>query len=701
MVNYSTLQAAIDAGKENMTTLRSGYTDCDDSFSYNTEINWFKFEGEVVSKVYISDYGYFGISSDRGTININNRDGCLLGEYRELGEINGIKFCKFKVESRSYYSNSSTYQTDAYHSYYDIFFFENGIIYLNWYEVPSQYFSGNNRFTCNEVTDNFSVTSGTPCEYYWVPQNSEGTAFNNAVAGKPNLSPAPPGPSPEPAPDPDIEYNFELGTYRVKLRSSYKILNGTLKHKDSKPFQFNSIAPPLPGDEYTFITNQNIKIETDNCLPIASEYFDPTIISETGESNGLEYTIYDGKLCIITGNQTSEDVPSLGYPWWPDYPEVYPNLVIYADANFISLKGMFQQNSSGATQMQITFGKNAHFANPINCDNAFGCNASENPYESYLEVIDNISGEIIHVSSVYNMFSGITFELNPDSDDDYIKINNHFWNTLDFSACTSLARMFAQNRFGHRYIDFSQHDLSNVTDIYYMFYNANLDDLDFGPTFIEANVHNIRCLFSGEMNSCRIDSFRLRSVITDMDYLFGNRLGGGSSNLEFVDLGAPEVAQSSAPAAYAFYHCYNLKRVILTNQRISVSYSDRATMFNGDSNIERIDCPYSTSTNITLPKTMYDMDGNSYNTLPGNNNSIFADETDAPDWFNFTDDQTYVLTDDDGNIINISGAISYTEVKNGNKKYKVYNEQFIVSNNDNIVYPSAYADMPKWTVYGV
>lgn len=709
MADYNNLQAAITAGETNMTVLRNNVKNDDNTVAYDTDVNWFKYDGVTVDKIYSSGNSWIGFGKSSEQLRVNRRDGAVWYEYKETGSINGIKFFKFRWKGTSHYSQS--YTTESSQSNFDVFLFENGIIYLNWYKVPTSYFSGTNSLSDSDETHSFSPSSGEPYECYWTSSDEDHSIWSDAVEGKPEITPPIP-----PAPDPDIVYDFVDGRYRVKLRSTYMVLGSNReKHKDSNPFEFISKKIAPPGEMYTFISRSNRSVDTDNYYPYVDNNID-TEVSEEGTINGLNYKIYgNSKICIITGTQTSGETPSGGYPWKPDYPEVYTDLVFYIDANLICMDNLFQQNGSGATQREIVFGKNCTFANPISCINAFGEGGGVNVYQSYLLCINNISNNKIHVSNAKGMFSGISLDFRrPENQDtDYDAANWNFWiNTLDFSSCTSFEEMFAENRSALLEADFSMHDLSNVTNIYQMFRNSNVAYIDFGSTFDESNVTTMNYFIGGEMNHPKITEFELHSKLTNgADAIFGCRLGSGCDDLEEVDLSAPEpvivASHSYTTWEYAFYSCSKLRYINLENQIVTEDYNDsyKGYIFSGCNNLEILVCPFQTwgsnYDRIKIPKTMYDCDGRSYSYLADGNKILVSDRDSAPDWFDFTRTVPYSIVDDDGNSIDIGPDTHVDEVIDETylfKKYKVFGNSIIVANNSNIEYPSELSNKPKWVI---
>lgn len=186
MANYTSLQAAIDAGTENMTALSFNSRNDDGTTAYQTGIDWFAFNGVNVSTIYSCGNSYLGFGANTSNLCVNQRDCAVYSEYMEVGTIGVSRFLKFRWVGTSYYSSS--FQNDPnYQQHYDVFLIDNGQIFLNFYEVPVQTGGGRNSLTCGSENINFSVTQGQPCEYTFTPSDPvKGTGWSVSTE-RPNL----------------------------------------------------------------------------------------------------------------------------------------------------------------------------------------------------------------------------------------------------------------------------------------------------------------------------------------------------------------------------------------------------------------------------------------------------------------------------------------------------------------------------------
>lgn len=186
MADYRTLQAAIDAGADNMTALRLNSRNDDSTSNYSTGIDWFFFNATKVANIYSSGNSFLGFGTNAEQLKVNRRDCAVWSEYMETGNIGTNRFLKFKWVGTSYYS--SGYQNDPnYQQHYDVFLIDNGQIYLNFYEVPVNTGSGANSLTCGSENVTFTITAGEPCEYTFTPSDPATGKGWTVEAGRPNL----------------------------------------------------------------------------------------------------------------------------------------------------------------------------------------------------------------------------------------------------------------------------------------------------------------------------------------------------------------------------------------------------------------------------------------------------------------------------------------------------------------------------------
>lgn len=186
MANYKTLQDAINAGTSNMTTIFSG-TRYDGGWgTIQTEIDWFKFNGAVLSSIYIAGDSYLGFNGTGTNFYVNRRDGSVWEFYKETGYISTTKFLKVRWVGHAYW-NSSYNPSAADRIEWDLFFFDTGQMFLRFYKVPTRYFTNTNGINA-DTNVTFSTSSGTACEKTFTPSNAaEGKGWSISD-GRPTIT---------------------------------------------------------------------------------------------------------------------------------------------------------------------------------------------------------------------------------------------------------------------------------------------------------------------------------------------------------------------------------------------------------------------------------------------------------------------------------------------------------------------------------
>lgn len=176
MANYSDITEAIAAGITNMTVIRDGIKNDDGVDTVATEIDWFKFNSTTVSNVYCSGNSWigFGVNNENYSLKVNRRDCACYYLYKETGTIGSATFFRIRWHGYSGYNKTSS----TYSQQFEVFLFDTGQIYLNFFTVPTSYFNGTNALVCS-TTVTYSVTSGTACDYTFTPSDSStGTGWS-------------------------------------------------------------------------------------------------------------------------------------------------------------------------------------------------------------------------------------------------------------------------------------------------------------------------------------------------------------------------------------------------------------------------------------------------------------------------------------------------------------------------------------------
>ena len=183
MATYTHLQAAIDAGVTNMTAVRNNSGNDDSTDTVATGITWFYFNSVPVTNLYVSGNSWIGFGASNEQLKVNRRDAKVYYEYTETGTIGANKFFKLRWCGYSTYNQTA----DAYAQQFDVFLFDNGQIFLSFYDVPTSSFDGTKALVCDSTTVSFSPTAGTAGEWTFTPTDAASGTGWSVATDRPNL----------------------------------------------------------------------------------------------------------------------------------------------------------------------------------------------------------------------------------------------------------------------------------------------------------------------------------------------------------------------------------------------------------------------------------------------------------------------------------------------------------------------------------
>ena len=186
MADYKTMTAAVNAGLTNMTVLRNHVRNDSGTTAYTTGIDWFKFNGNTVSKIYSSGDSWLGFGQNTRHLQVNYRDSAVWDEYHETGKVGYLKFYKFTWKGTSGYQASYETRTE-YQQYYDVFLLSDGRIYLNYYTVATALTGGTNALKCGTASVSYAVTPVVPCEYTFTPSDPSTGKGWSVAPGRPEV----------------------------------------------------------------------------------------------------------------------------------------------------------------------------------------------------------------------------------------------------------------------------------------------------------------------------------------------------------------------------------------------------------------------------------------------------------------------------------------------------------------------------------
>lgn len=137
-MNYNSVEEIISAGITNMTAIRNNSKN-DDGTDTLTGVDWFTFNGTVVSNIYVSGNTWFGFGTNSEQLKVNRRDTASWWVYREEGTLfDFYKFLKIRWSGYSYYSSTSV----GYKMTYDVILWDTGDISLHMVDVPASNWDG-------------------------------------------------------------------------------------------------------------------------------------------------------------------------------------------------------------------------------------------------------------------------------------------------------------------------------------------------------------------------------------------------------------------------------------------------------------------------------------------------------------------------------------------------------------------------------
>lgn len=154
-----------------MAVLRNNVAQ-DDGVDTVAGVDWFAFNGAVVSNLYVSGNSYVGFGSNAEHLKICRRDCKMYYLYRQEGVIGVTKFLKIRWEGYSQYNLTN----NSYALAWELFMFDDGGMFLNLVAVPSvSGYLGTSTLTCGSGTYTYAVDLATPVVYSFLPQ--EGSKF--------------------------------------------------------------------------------------------------------------------------------------------------------------------------------------------------------------------------------------------------------------------------------------------------------------------------------------------------------------------------------------------------------------------------------------------------------------------------------------------------------------------------------------------
>ena len=170
MANYNSLEDMLNT-TENMECLVNNIRHDDDVMQF-VGVDWFKFNGSLISNIFVSGNSFIGLGANAEHLLVCRRDAAMYSFYREEGEIYGTyKFLKLRWEGYAQYNNTS----EDVRLYYEWFFFDTGDMLLNIIKSPNAAgYLGSNRINGSTNKDfTVAVTQQQYITFYHKDDNGK------------------------------------------------------------------------------------------------------------------------------------------------------------------------------------------------------------------------------------------------------------------------------------------------------------------------------------------------------------------------------------------------------------------------------------------------------------------------------------------------------------------------------------------------
>ena len=603
MANYANLQEAIDAGTSNMkqeeyrsASLSSFYID-----------HWIP---------HYATLDYKSSSQYYHTISLDNT-GCEYviadGEYSyeenitvlsEYGYINGHYFTRMRITlpTRWGYGHIDTI--------IEVFFFDTCQLYVR--NIQPDYYTSYLKTSTERV--DISYTSREYSEFTFTPTDRDNGVGWSAEEGIPEL---PDLPDPSEAPTPTIIYDFQKNVrYRAKVRTWYLPPTGAKRSIESEPSE--EFTGTDTSGFYTTLKGLRIDKKTGEVWSGDKTDLKATVRYE-GDLKGLHYRAYacDGEnygVAVITGVQTDRISIVTEWPFMnQSVPPYYT--AMYCDATLTDTDYFFWNNDRfGNFFEEFTLGTKGKIEDTIdsmmfNFPGDYGA----------MTCLDNISGTRINCDAIGIFYRQHLMLEGPT----YAERLQRFLNSLDFPQ-TTYDSMFKDGGlyspfYGGMELDFSFLKSSYDTPISYLLY---------------------RCYVKGpiDLRNLKISTmqYAFASIYYEIEVLFNSdnagTLSANSLNHAFeyslvrrVDLTGFAARSSSVNCIYTFNACSVLEFLDMTGLTLrcySASYTQN--FLTNCTNLKEFRTPdYAGNYPPELPITMYDSEGNAYDTMPANKTLYF------------------------------------------------------------------------------
>lgn len=168
-MNYDHIEDAMNTITD-MEVIRNN-TKQDDGVDKLAGIDWFKFNNKACDFIYASGNSYIGFGTDTSHLKVCNRDGAMYYLYRQEATLYGFyNFLKIRWEGYTRYN----FTTVEYKLIYELFVFDNGDMFLNLIQVPTNTaYLGTSTILSNGTNNPLGVVAATPdmIAFYHIDEN--------------------------------------------------------------------------------------------------------------------------------------------------------------------------------------------------------------------------------------------------------------------------------------------------------------------------------------------------------------------------------------------------------------------------------------------------------------------------------------------------------------------------------------------------
>lgn len=173
MADYFSLEDMMNT-TENMEKLIDNSAQDDNTLTFDG-VDWFLFDDTIISNVYISGNSWFGLGKSQEHLLVCRRDAKMYNLYREEATLFGAyRVLKFRWEGYSLH-NSTKQDVEL---VYEWFFIDNGDMFLNLIETPSnENYLGNSKIN-GSVNQDLTVRSGRPANVSFYHLDDSGRRFD-------------------------------------------------------------------------------------------------------------------------------------------------------------------------------------------------------------------------------------------------------------------------------------------------------------------------------------------------------------------------------------------------------------------------------------------------------------------------------------------------------------------------------------------